>query len=424
MQASILFVSYFYPPQRGIGGKRIFRWAKHLLGQQLSSIVLTTPLPPLEERDPGQATESEGVTVLRAYCPEWLWRLYYRTNEGVRAQVSQPREPSRRAKLFAALEERVTRYYPLDPKIWFAPFAAIAALGIAHREKISVAVVTAAPVSSLLVGLALGAAGVAWVADFRDPWSFNFEQQKKAPLMQWLESLVEARVLASASRVVFASDSARKQYALLYPWLCDKFHTLYSGFEGMTARMEPTPQRAMKVLVHFGTFYGPRRLGLFVEALAAVIDEQGLRPEALRLVLLGNAAASDLERARALGIEEFFEVKSALPYEEGLAFLQSADALLYCDPGREPYFVAGKLFDYLRVGRPILALSASAEITELIEGHKLGLSCDPDALAAIKGAIASMIEDPMRHFAPERLEELSAEYSSKQLADLLQELTR
>jgi glycosyltransferase involved in cell wall biosynthesis len=422
MKTKILFVSYFYPPQRGIGGKRIFRWAKHLTTPQRSSLVLTTPTPPTNECDPGQATESEGVTVIRDYCPAWLWRLYYRTNEGVRAQVDPSSEPSKKARLLAALEEVVTRYYPLDPKIWFAPFAAMAALRLARREPISAAVVTAAPVSSLLVGLALGAAGVPWVADLRDPWSFNFEQQKKAPLIQWLESLVEAQVLSSAARVVFASDNTRKRYALLYPWLCHKFHTLYSGFEGAASHAAYAPS-ATKVLVHFGTFYGPRRLGVFIDALAAVICEQRLRPESLRLVLLGGAADADLERASALGIRELIEVRPALPYEEGLRFLQSADALLYCDPGREPYFVAGKFFDYLRASRPILALSASSEIAGLIEGHKVGLTCDPDDLAAMKAALTSLLEDPMHHFDPERLEELSAEHSAKRLATLLEELT-
>jgi glycosyltransferase involved in cell wall biosynthesis len=442
---NILFVAYFYPPQRGIGGKRVFRWARALAQEGFAPFVLTTPAPPSTECDAGQETESPGVTVLRSYCPEWLWRLYYRTNEGVREQVAAP-SPSAASSLLAEMERVVHRYYPFDPKVWFAPFAAIEALRIVREEKIDVALVTAAPVSSFLVGLALGAVGVPWMADFRDPWSFNFELEKKANVMRWFELGAESLVLRSATKVVFASDNSRKKYALLYPALAEKFVTLYSGAsptasrsplstsesgEGQNRgersehiplyplRMERAaqPGEALR-LIHFGTFYGPRKLGVFIDALAEVIAEKGVTPERLQLVLLGNAAESDLERASALGIRGFIEVCPMMPYEEGMALLSSASGLLYCDPGREPFFVAGKFFDYLRAARPVFALSASSEIKELIERHRLGVTCDPDELASIRESLNAWIENPP-NYSPVDVEELSAEHSAKKLAELL-----
>jgi glycosyltransferase involved in cell wall biosynthesis len=420
----VLFISYFYPPQRGIGGKRIFRWARQLAAQ-FETTVLTTPPPPANECDMGQETTSEGVRVLRSYCPEWLWRLYYRTNEGVKEQVSSASEVGRRSWL-AKVEEVVHRYYPLDPKIWFAPFALFEALRIAREDGVDAAVVTAAPVSSFLVGLGLDlVGGVPWIADFRDPWSFNFEQKKKASAMQWIESLIESRVMHSASHVIFASDNTRKKYCLIYPALSEKFTTLYSG---ASLSAEPSTSAGVsasatsRTWVHFGTFYGPRKLGVFIDALAEVIAEENLSADGLRLLLMGNAAESDLERARALGIESFIEVRGMVPYEEGLKVLEGADVLLYCDPGREPFFVAGKFFDYLRARRPIFALSASDEINGLIERHRLGVVCDPDQLDAMKRAIKGWLQTPS--YEPVAIEELSAAHSAKQLGDLLSEIAR
>lgn len=425
----ILLIAYFYPPQRGIGGKRIARWARRLHGLGFSPTVLTTPLPPESERDEGQAQDPPEVSVVREYCPEWFWRLYHGTNQSVRAQVGAPAQAERASFVKGALrkiEETVHRYYPVDPKIWFAPFATMRALSLAIKEEIDAVVITSAPYSSLLVGPAFVLLGVPWVADLRDPWSFNFEQRKKAPLMQRIEALLERLILRTAAKVVFASDATRQRYEEIYPWLQGKTKTLYSGFDkDLMPVVSPWPlgERPKKTLIHFGTFYGPRRLGIFIDALAQVIQEKALTPGDFQLLLLGNAAKEDLHRAEELGIREFLVVHPALPYEEGISVLRGADALLYCDPGREKYFVAGKLFDYLRAERPILALSASEEIEGILASHQLGKVCDPDDQRAMVERLSGMIDDPAGGlgYSPRQLEELTAEASAEGLAALLKE---
>jgi glycosyltransferase involved in cell wall biosynthesis len=350
------------------------------------------------------------VKVERSYSPEWLWSLYYGTNAAG--------TPTLWSKLLGRIEAESLRYCPIDPKIWFTPFAAVRALSLAKSTN-AVALVTAAPYSSFLVGLVLGAANVPWIADFRDPWSFNFEMQKKAPLVRWVEAQVERWVLSSATKVIFASDATRKRYEELFPWLVGKTKTLYSGFEREPETRTSTGSvlAGQKTLIHFGTFYGPRRLGVFVDAVAGVVREKNLTPGALQILLLGSASQADLLKAQSLGVGEFFTVKQALPYEEGIRVLRCADALLYCDPGRERYFVAGKLFDYLRAERPIFALSASEEIAEILTSHKLGKVCDPDDLDSMVAALASFLEDPERglNYAPHQLEDLTAEASARAL---------
>ena len=53
--------------------------------------------------------------------------------------------------------------------------------------------------------------------------------------------------------------------------------------------------------------------------------------------------------------------------------------------------MAGKTYDYLRIGRPILAVTAEGGVKELVEEAHAGLVVPPDNIAAIKQGLQTMI---------------------------------
>jgi hypothetical protein len=153
----------------------------------------------------------------------------------------------------------------------------------------------------------------------------------------------------------------------------------------------------------------------------AVLAREGVSPREIGVLLLGKALADDLARAEALGVREFLQVQPARPYEEGMAILSGADALLYCDPGRERYFIAGKLFDYLRARRPIVGLSASDETRRLIEGHGVGRVFDPDDVAGLVGGLRALFGGAS-DYQPRDVASLSEDASARRLAEIAREL--
>ena len=78
--------------------------------------------------------------------------------------------------------------------------------------------------------------------------------------------------------------------------------------------------------------------------------------------------------------------------------MQEASALLLVQPGTR-LSVPGKLYEYLAVGRPILALADEGETADLITESKAGIVAKPDDEEAIRKALTSLCRNEAA-FAP------------------------
>ncbi|HEY0827925.1 MAG TPA: glycosyltransferase, partial [Bacilli bacterium] len=93
-----------------------------------------------------------------------------------------------------------------------------------------------------------------------------------------------------------------------------------------------------------------------------------------------------------LGLEKQVEILGHLPHSKALEALKSADILILIgdtDPDSGSY-IPGKLYEYMAIGHPILALSLSGESTQIIEKFNLGEVVDPSSLEQIKSAILKL----------------------------------
>ena len=82
---------------------------------------------------------------------------------------------------------------------------------------------------------------------------------------------------------------------------------------------------------------------------------------------------------RALGISSMVNFKSRIPQSQLLPSMQQASVLLLinvCGPGHH-VFIPAKFFDYLKAGRPILCLSESGALTQVINKTDSGVVVDP-----------------------------------------------
>lgn len=370
---NLLVISYFYPPQKGIGGKRIFRLLSRLPALGWAPTVLTTPWPPALDRDMSQPIFAEGITLERGYVPPWFWRRYHGEQGG-------EYQPGPLAKGLASLSRLFG--YPIDGKLWLAPFAYCRAIELGREKPFDAVLSTSSPYSSHLVALSVAKRlGVPFFADLRDPWTFNFLWRDRPPLQKKLDHAAERLVFSSATKVFLAAEATRVRYQELYPQFSEKMLTIYSGFEEDPegAPVLPWPEERPKVAVaHFGRFYGVRRMDKTLSSLAAASQSLGLGPKDLQLLVLGDVQPKDQEQIDALGLSSLLKVSPMMPYEEGLSLLRGADVLFLCDYDVEPYFVPGKLFDYLRVNRPIFALSANEELRQIIHQTRTGKALHPD----------------------------------------------
>jgi hypothetical protein len=209
---------------------------------------------------------------------------------------------------------------------------------------------------------------VPWIADFRDPFA-HIPGYRPPPLAWFACRLLEGRILSDAAAIIMNTDAAAEEYRRIYPKSAHKIHAIWNGFdpadplEAMAVRQGPT-----RILAHPGNLYGGRDPTFLLQSLRRL--RMAGEPNALhtQVLLVGpNELSEDERREITVGASEGWitSIPIQVPKQEALRMTQEAHGLLLVLP-RSSTQIPGKAFEYLRIGRPILALaprrSAVAEV--------------------------------------------------------------
>jgi glycosyltransferase involved in cell wall biosynthesis len=140
-------------------------------------------------------------------------------------------------------------------------------------------------------------------------------------------------------------------------------------------------------ITHTGSFFGRRDPRPFLQAL----HDSGLDVVAR---FLGDFRETDRAWAAELALGDRLELLPYAPRIESLALQRDSEALLLLIPeagGRGKGVLSGKVFEYIAVGRPILAaVPPDGAAAELIRETDAGVVAAPDDPAAIRRALEEL----------------------------------
>ncbi len=328
--AGVILLAFHFPPENTSGAARPHRFFKYLPKFGLEAEVICG-LPEL-------ASEARGV---------------HRVPEAGAAPGTRMR---------AGVARLIQRFgLPYNEQLPWIPHAVSKGVDLIKRGSIAAIVSTSPPICTHLAALWIKRkTGVRWIADFRDPFDGNPFRTRK-----WLfhyDAAIERRVLEEADAVILNTSGVDAWWRTKYPQFAHKFRIIWNGFDP-ERRVEPLPptKRQTPLLAHLGTIYGGRHPGLLLESLE--------RLKADVFVQLTGPYEAKLDR-----MEQFVREGRAsynnrmVPGEEADQLMASADYLLLLDlhDREESVQVPGKLFDYMRVERPILAFTSKGSPTESI----------------------------------------------------------
>jgi Glycosyl transferase 4-like domain len=423
---TVLILSRFFPPSFSIGGKRAYRFAKHLADHGWRAVVLTDVEPAPERSDPSVPALGPPHRVVRQWFPSSWSRGNAPDSDGTvarptRTRIGPPRWLMPRLKWHVSM--------PIGREALNAPRVVQTVARLAKEERADAIFATSGPYASLLFGaLAKRATGLPLHLDLRDPWSMNFMQRTKSPWTRRTEAAVEARLLRAADRVTFTCDAARDAYRAAYPDIAGRIDRIFNAFDPaeQPARSSQDPQAPLS-LVHFGNCYGARRLDTVIRAIARLHQRDGVTADDLSLLNLGRMAELDVRLVDELGIGAFVTSRPVVPYREGVERLAAADLQLLVAYGREHLFVPGKLYDYLLTGRPILCIAPESEVTDIVARTGSGRSVTPDDVDACAEVIGDALAAKRagRAFAvadPDQVTAFSAPTTTAQLAAMLDDI--
>jgi glycosyltransferase involved in cell wall biosynthesis len=373
-----LIVSFYFPPAGGGGVQRPLKLAQYLPAMGIETHVLAPDDPRWLHRDEG----------LRMPSQAWVHRArYVGVSGGKPSEVLAGTQGLERAVTRARLQLR--RLVVPDENATWAITAIPAGIRLVREHGIDVVVSTSPPGSTHLIAAAIArATGVRWVADLRDSLVSHAHRRAdttatkaKASLHQRVARLVAGR----ADAITCVSEAISEETRALEPK--GPVVTVPNGADfDDVAGLEHHPSERFRI-THTGSFFGRRDPRPFLQAL----HDSGLDVVAR---FLGDFRERDREWAEGLGLGDRLELLPYAPRATSLALQRDSEALLLLIPeagGRGKGVLSGKVFEYMAVGRPILAaVPPDGAAAELINETGAGVVAAPDDPAQIREALEEL----------------------------------
>jgi glycosyltransferase involved in cell wall biosynthesis len=224
---------------------------------------------------------------------------------------------------------------------------------ILRTENIQAIISIGPPHTTLLVGKKLSKiAGIPHIPVFIDPWVdiAYYQDFKRSALTLAIDRSLERSVLEKSSQIVFVTESMKENYEERYPKIKDKSHVLYWGYDEESFLNYSSMQSVQsEILLHAGNLYDHQN----PKALWPTLRKEIEKGRNFRIVFVGTVGPQIQHSLQEAGLNACTEYKGFLPYNQVVEEIGQASYLLVC--ASEKRHVPGKLFEYLRSGKPILA---------------------------------------------------------------------
>ena len=245
--------------------------------------------------------------------------------------------------------------------------------------------------------------GIPWIADFRDPMVLPAYPIPPATLAA--RERLERETVQLAHTCVFVTQRSLAMYASRYSDMGHGgFELVPNGYDeeafaaaedqaGLSVGGVMESERPV-VLVHSGLLYPTgRNPRPFFEALANLLKQGRLSKDVLRVVLHASGTGSNYDAMVAqYGLHGVVQVAPMLTRQDALAEQYQADGALLFQGAEFNAQVPAKLYEYFRVGKPILALAdPSGETAELVLREKAGFVVDPNDVQAIETCLLEFV---------------------------------
>jgi len=341
----VLMFAYHYPPENAIGGERPFRFSKYLSRLGYTCRVFTAA-------DQTGCEDPNTEFIADPFFASPRHKLSWQFERAVR-KVLLPGALGTHWCYQAS--NAAKRYLEKQPDARVTLFS------------------TFPPVGSHLAAWQLArSTNFPWIADFRDPMSNESFGKSINAFQCWVDQSLEKILVRRADALIANTSGALARWQEKYPPLREKTHLIWNGFDPED-RLSPLASSSgdCRVLSHTGELYGGRNATPILESIARLIAAKRLPVGQVRVRLVGPVEDEALPNQEFLNCarnDGWLElITKKISKRDALQIARSSDSLLLLQP-QSSIAVPGKLFEYLQIGRPILAFilpgSASQQLLE------------------------------------------------------------
>ncbi len=366
----VLIITYYWPPAGGSGVQRWVKFAKYLRDFGWEPVIYTPENAdyPLVDKRMGEELPSD-LEILRRP----IWEPYQLASWFTRQQKEHragfiDKEGKRSWLQRFALYIRANWFVPDARKFWIRP--SIRFLKQYLQEHPVAAIVSTGPPHSMHL-IAEGVheqTDIPWLADFRDPWK-SIYYLHRLPLTsktQQKHLKLERAVVQKANLVTTVSHSIAEELGAHGKTV----EVIYNGHD------LPTPDESIPLdkhfsIVHAGIMNGDQDPEGLWQVIAELVKENVQFKEKLRIKLVGVVSDEVMASLEKHQLQSFLELPGYVSHEKVYEY-QTKAQLLLLSINKVPNakgIITGKLFEYLAVNRPILAIGpADGDLATILNG--------------------------------------------------------
>ncbi len=359
----IVIVTTWFPPLKGVAVNRMSAFVKYLNASTFKISVIT-----LQENDAAIAKTLNGATIYRL-----------NNNSVLSVFKEEPGEPKFLHYLKVAWNVLLSKLKPLEFLKWKG-LAVKELIRLHSSEPIDLIISSYSPAETHLAAIEFCKKfpSVKWIADMRDEMSKNpHANGRQKTFLKNIESSINKH----ASAVTSVSEPILADFRILMPSI-KHFEEIRNGFDHSLP-----PQNNFNDLFtisYAGTFYGARKPTTFFQGLHNFIIKTNAT---IKLQFIGTNKNFEVPG----DCKKYYEFTPFVTNQKAIEMIAASDANLLVLPhvdGKGVY--TGKIFDYISVMKPIIAVVDPTDVAaKLILEHNAGFVADFDNIGQIETAITS-----------------------------------
>ena len=392
---NVLMIAYDFPPIGASGSLRTVKYAKYLSIFGWNPIILTVQRDArnIECADKSLLEELSGkVNVYRSRViePHDIYRLFGGRHKQFSRESSILNLSSEGPNFTKKLTNILGSFLVPDTKIGWYPGTIRKAEQVFNKHKIDVIYSTSPKKTSHIIARFLSRRyKKPWVADFRDPWPAYY--LKRPSLLKRLDESLERIVLSEATRITIAWPGILEDIINRHKDFDKKKVTLITnGFDEDDLK-GVTPLKFEHFTISYpGVFYRDRHPESLFEGLTLLFREKAELRKEIRILFIGMTDPILTNLINKYKLSDVVKHISYKTHRECIRYLLGSH-LLFLNTLRN--CVPGKLYEYLGLRKPIMALvGRNTMVAEIVRSTKAGIVIEPTDTEEVKESIMKLYE--------------------------------
>ncbi|MBK7128342.1 MAG: hypothetical protein IPH66_03120 [Crocinitomicaceae bacterium] len=396
-------ITAWYPPLQSVAVNRMSAFVNYLDKNKFSISVITSGTAEVH----GETFEGT-IHVFRIKPKTGFWKPKFNTADSKLVHYSKVARNVMYHRLFSHAD-----------KDWIKE--AVDGLKKLHKgQKIDLVISSFSPVEPHLAALEFCnvESEVKWIVDMRDEMSQNPQDD---PKIRKKYALIEAAISKRTNALISVSEPIVDYFKLSVPGL-KHYLEIRNGYDHEMPSLEYNFNDEFTML-HAGSFYGVRKPNTLFAALEN-LDRKNLLPQNWKMICAGASHNFSIPAK----FKDHVQIIERVPQIKSIELMARADLNLLIQPptGRKGIFT-GKIFDYLSVGKPILAIADNDDVAaQLIQNMHAGFCANFNDLADIEKSLVQAI-DMWKNKIPsnidqEEIKKLHRKYQVEKLQALIEQV--